>query len=250
MQIHTFYMNARLTITLILAALSLHLSTLAQQTTETVYLKNGGVFNGRIVEFRPGESLTIQNQLGDRIVCAMDDVERVTRDAVVEPPEIGCPRAGYRGFVDMGLVAGRLTVKGQSLGWTGFNLLTTHGYQFNPRYFLGGGLGFMLCGGESYEYQKSSYAYEVDGAALLLFYADFRVDFKPEMATPFADVRLGTMVGDIYGGNVNLSVGMRVSRFNASVGYMGLFGNLYDDAGGCALNTFTLKVGVDFGRHM
>lgn len=246
-------MSIMRTLAIIALALSLSSSALAQTATETVYLKNGGVFSGTIVEFRPGESLIIQNSIGDRIVCAMSDIEKVTREVAKSDERanvVGYPRKGYRGFVDMNVLAGRFNVDGQSLTWAGYGLLTSHGCQINQRYFLGGGMGLMLIGGDDYLYQMTSYAEDVSEADFLLFFADFRADFLPKKTTPFADVRIGTMVGDVYGANVSLSAGVRVGRFNASVGYMGVFGNLDYIDEGCDYHAFALRLGVDIGRRM
>lgn len=54
---------------------------MAQSTTETVHLKNGGLVRGTIIEQVPGQSLKIQTKDGNVFVYKMDEVERITKDA-------------------------------------------------------------------------------------------------------------------------------------------------------------------------
>ena len=56
----------------------------AQQPMEdVVYLKNGGIVHGTIVEQIPGESLKIQTRDGNVLVFAMDEIDRLSKDFAV-----------------------------------------------------------------------------------------------------------------------------------------------------------------------
>lgn len=54
---------------------------MAQQTVETVYLKNGGLVKGEIIEQVPGQSLKVKTKDGNIFVYQMDEVERITKEA-------------------------------------------------------------------------------------------------------------------------------------------------------------------------
>jgi len=77
---------------LCLLASVLFASTLpAQQPMEdVVYLENGSVIRGTILEQTPGESLRIETRDGNTFVFDMEEVERITREAAVE---IGGPKS-------------------------------------------------------------------------------------------------------------------------------------------------------------
>ena len=49
---------------------------MAQSTIETVYLKNGGLVKGEIIEQVPGQSLKVKTKDGNIFVYQMDEVER------------------------------------------------------------------------------------------------------------------------------------------------------------------------------
>ena len=52
----------------------------AQHTVETVYLKNGGLVKGEIIEQVPGQSLKVRTKDGNIFVYQMDEVERITKE--------------------------------------------------------------------------------------------------------------------------------------------------------------------------
>ena len=45
---------------------------------EEIYLKNGSLIKGDIIEQVPGKTLTVSTRDGNRIVINVDDVERIT----------------------------------------------------------------------------------------------------------------------------------------------------------------------------
>ena len=76
-------------------------------------------------------------------------------------------------------------------------LSTTHGYQFNNYFFVGGGVAF------NYYTDADLYAAPI--------YANFRANFINKKVTPFADVKAGYAVGDIEGAYASIGVGVRFS---------------------------------------
>lgn len=66
---------------LLLLTLLLSISTYvaAQNYTEVVYLKNGSIIKGVIIEQVPNVSLKIKTSDGSLIICQMSDVEKITK---------------------------------------------------------------------------------------------------------------------------------------------------------------------------
>lgn len=174
---------------------------------------------------------------------------------------LGCaarqPQRGYRGFIDWSN-----DLRSQQM-WTGFDSRTTiyytgfstsHGYQFNPWLYAGGGIEYEHCTKMS----SDVFSLFVHGRSDLLF----------GKFTPFGDVRLGyNMVnggGVFFSPNigyrfnwgrktgVNLGVGLTVYGYKTDIydittdpdnGYM----TLYKTGSICGSQMFfTFRVGFDF----
>ena len=100
---------------LLLLTLLLSISTYvaAQNYTEVVYLKNGSIIKGVIIEQVPNISLKIKTSDGSLIICQMSDVEKITkeerytRDYRKEANNRKAARntlKGYKGFVDFAYI--------------------------------------------------------------------------------------------------------------------------------------------------
>lgn len=105
------------------------LSLSAQRTNETVYLKNGSVIHGEIVEQVPGKSLTIKTRDGNTFVYDVNEVERITKERAEE-------RHGHRGL-DFSVEGGLLANKG---GASGYGAIEA-GKRFNEYFYWGLGAG-------------------------------------------------------------------------------------------------------------
>lgn len=57
----------------------------AQSMKDVVYLKNGGVVKGTIIEQTPGQSLKIQTSDGSVFVYNMSDIEKIGKEQVTTP---------------------------------------------------------------------------------------------------------------------------------------------------------------------
>lgn len=245
-------------------------SASAQQggVRDVVYLKNGSVIHGSVVEVTPS-TVTIVNGLGDRMVFDMPGVERIVKEqlpvaaggfapADEEPrrDDLGCPARGYRGFVDFNIMEGFLVRdEGYDGHYSHVGILTTHGFQFNPKIFVGAGMGVLW---------QADTNQSDDFDCIVPVYSAFRCDFLARKVSPFVDVRLGgftnTEDSDFSGFYMSLAAGVRVRRFCASFGYEHL-NNLGDDCdydndyywdcGWPSLRThsFVMRFGVDIGRR-
>lgn len=95
------------------------------------------------------------------------------------------PEKGYRGFVD-GSVTLNTEISffgdgGPSNSYLWLGGSTTHGYQFNPYLFVGGGVG----------YETVVAPRDNRPSRIFPVFADVRTDLKFNRFTPFADVKLG-----------------------------------------------------------
>lgn len=160
------------------------------------------------------------------------------------PAKAGVVAKGYRGFVDFDYT---LAVGQYKEGSDRVGLLTTHGYEFPFRLFVGGGLGF-------------NYFYDTE-ITLIPVYAAVRYDFLPKKISPFVDLKMGYAVasydkatfGNSDGGvYISPSVGVRMALgrkigLNLGIGYtyQGLE-NILGSTKTINLGGVTFKVGIDF----
>lgn len=114
------------------------------------------------------------------------------------------PKRGYRGFFEwsnsvrsdnFGVfdINGNLRMERQGSFYTGFT--TSHGYQINPMFFIGAGLGMERCG-------------KLDNWVAPIFIQG-RLDLKFGKFTPFGDLRLGANVAEGVGIYISPTIGYR-----------------------------------------
>ncbi|WP_195662611.1 DUF481 domain-containing protein [Bacteroides congonensis] len=188
---------------LLLLTLLLSISTYvaAQNYTEVVYLKNGSVIKGVIIEQVPNVSLKIKTGDGSLIICQMNEVEKIikeeryTRDYRTDIDNRKAARntlKGYKGFVDFGYIADLSDYDANKV-----EISTSHGYQFNNYFYLGGGVA-------------ADFYTDADLIAVPIF-VDFRANFINKKVTPFANIKTGYSVGDVEGAYVSTGIGVRFS---------------------------------------
>ncbi len=221
----------------------------AQNLQDVVYLKNGSILRGIIIEQVPNQSLKIKTADGSVFVCEFPQVLKITKEEPVGKSGHGSMYnrfassftrpAGYRGFVDFGGAIGT-----GDLGDGVVSLSTSHGYQFNPYLFLGAGIGM--------EYHTNWESFFVP------VFADVRGYILPGRISPYVGLKVGYSFGDGSGLYLNPTVGasfMISKKFamNLSLGYnlqkadMDYYYNDYyigeskENIGG-----FTIKLGVEF----
>jgi hypothetical protein len=148
------------------------LSTFAQGTFEdVVYLKNGSVIHGMIVEQVPNVSLSIKSG-PNLFVYKLDEIAKYTR----EESKAGVKGYGFKpkGFVanyEIGLTD---FPKGTNLPM--FSIMLVNGYQFSPYFSMGFGVGAEV---------SSKNIYNVP------IYADLRAYFTATRFAPFINLGFG-----------------------------------------------------------
>lgn len=122
---------------LIVAAMPL-VGASAQSQRETVYLHNGSVIKGEVIEAVPGESIKVKTADGSIFVYDMADVERIAKEQEADGYVAGNSRGGHRGLdftVDVGY--GISTQGGSGIITTGIGL----GKRFTKNFYFGLGTG-------------------------------------------------------------------------------------------------------------
>ena len=238
---------------------------MAQEMQEVVYLKNGSIIRGTVIEQVPGKSLKIQTNDGSIFAYEMSEVEKITKEQGTSYRQRGGQRVeqggrqgrngssildgngvqrGYRGFFDIGYTVG-------TGDWDDTNRVefaTSHGYQFNPYFYAGLGVGV--------NYYHQAEIWEIP------IFADLRVDILNNWITPYVDFRIGYSVYDAtgfymspmvgcrfdFGGPValNFGIGYTMQKMEVDYGYYYRGYYYYADSSKENMGGFSIKLGIEF----
>lgn len=181
---------------------------------DVVYLKNGSVIHGIIIEQIPNVSIKIQTADRNIFVYNISEVEKITKELLEDDSYYGMRKKRntskqkntnvYRGFFDIGYAVGVGTYKTNRLV-----INTSHGYQINPLVYIGGGFGLH---------------YFSDWEELQVpIFVNSRLNFIDNNITPFLDVKVGYSVAKNEGFYFSPSAGVKFDldaiALNLSVGY-------------------------------
>ncbi len=106
---------------------------------------------------------------------------------------------GYHGFVDLGMGVTLHDFDGfagdsKSQGF-GIDILTSHGFQFNNFFFLGGGAGITEC---------------TETNIMVPIFANMRTNILNRRISPVIDIKGGYAVGDHDGAYISANIGVRI----------------------------------------
>lgn len=213
----------------------------AENLQDVVYLKNGSVIRGIIIEQVPSESIKIQIAGGSVLVLQTDEVSKITKEGIAQgsasaiglsnDESYGWNRAPrYRGFVGESV----LFSEGST---TRYMVYTSHGCQINPYLYAGLGIG-------------GNFTWDGDGFWMPIFAharGEIHNVFKKNVS-PYLDTKIGYSVGDLYGFYCTPAVGCHFYfghsnvGLSAEVGYMIQSGewNWYSE------NGVSVSVALDF----
>ncbi|MBO4483100.1 MAG: hypothetical protein J5735_04720 [Prevotella sp.] len=161
---------------MLFAALSCYIGMLAQDVRDVVYLKNGSIIKGMVIEQIPTESLKIKTSDGSLFVYKMEEVLKIVKEEVVKEEVPTISKNGLkRGF----RVIGELGYEVESADGDDNSPVInfTAGYQLAQKVFLGAGIGLRY--------------YMDDEKSSVPIYFNFRSDFINAKINPFVDVKLG-----------------------------------------------------------
>ena len=143
---------------------------------DVVYLKNGSIIRGTIIEQVPNKSIKIETADRSVFVYQMDEIEKLTKE-VIQGKSGGSLsnsglQSGYKGIVELGYQIGT-----GDYGMDRLKLNIINGYQINPYFSLGFGTGLR-------------YYFDAE-AALIPVFADFRANFIDNKISPYLSLGVG-----------------------------------------------------------
>lgn len=219
----------------------------AQNYEDVVYLKNGSVIRGVVVEQVPYQTLKIQTKDGNIFVYNFSDIEKMTKEMPLAT-QFNKPK-GYFGLVELGFAS---SINGHEPLRISATII--NGYRVLPQFAIGVGVGIQ------------EYAIDYKDFTIPIF-AHLRSDFLNKKASPFVAFNIGynlSVIGntnDRYGGlmmepslGVSFNVGSKY-RMTAGLGFaldrvlyrkFGLYPSTIKDWA-FALNT---KIGFSFWNYL
>lgn len=230
--------------TLIISALCLFAILTPAQAQDIIYLKNGSVIHGTIIEHIPNHMVKIETSEGNIHEFNIEEVEKMVFTPQVNPYQAASPslstdsgdylKKGFRAFVEFAVDV--QTDQETADDYNGFvSVPITLGYQVNKFLFVGAGIApGITSNGSPYYYDYDNYNhyyynyYDDDfyyrpaynSHFVLPIYGALRFDFINAKVSPFLDMRAGYSVTDYSrGAYASVAVGCRVKHFNFSIGY-------------------------------
>ncbi len=204
------------------------MASYAQKLVDVVYLKNGSIIRGTIIEQVPNQSIKIETLDRSSIIALkIDEIEKITKEENVKPVKSNAREKAPR---FNGLQAGFNLEPNVMLGVTNdeeffFSATLTGNYQINPNIALGVGSGMRTV--------------RFDQTYVPLFF-HFRANILTMKLSPFIDFNTGhafKVEGDIDGGfmfNSTVGLAIRTGKNQIRVGPFIDFqryarGNRYND---------------------
>ena len=182
---------------------------------DVVYLKNGSIIKGSVIEVIPNGSVKIQTQDGSLFVYDMKEVDRIVNEKKAQNEEQednseNYLKPGFRGFADLGIHGGFGDAEDNLLLMSSF----TAGYQVNRFFFIGAGCAPTLT------LYDNEYFNEFETGFLLPIYGAIRFDFVNAKVSPFLDTRVGySVTDDCRGLYTFIGVGCRIKKLSLAAGY-------------------------------
>lgn len=127
----------QLTIVLIAIALPL-LSLNAQELVDAVYLKDGSIIKGKIIE-NNSDALKIETCCGSIFVYEQSEVEKIGQEPGYKKV-FTVKEKGYVNYISFGALVG----SSSNDKTAPFSLIMEHGYKFNNYFAVGGLIGYEL----------------------------------------------------------------------------------------------------------
>ena len=241
------------------------ISAQAQNMADVVYLKNGSVIKGIIVEQVPNESIKLQTWDGNLFVYKMDEIQKTTKEAYNnrnyrQPNQRqkaynSSPFNKSQGYMGLVEVSGGIGVGNWAATCIGATII--NGYRIFPQFAIGIGVGGQLF---LYKYYNGSH-YVNDRDFTFPIFAHLRSDFIGGTVSPFVAFNIGynsSLTGGFFGGMMmepQLGIGFNVGqksrmicgagfavnrvKYYASSGYT----RYYDRDWGYAIN---IRIGFSF----
>lgn len=236
---------------LILFALVTTVAFAQSNYQDVVYLKNGSIIRGIIIEQVPNKSIKIETADRSLFVYQMDEIEKLTKEqpkgVIRNAYNSSGIQSGYKGIVEMGYQIGV-----GDYGMDRLKLNIINGYQINPHFSLGIGTGLR-------------YYFDAE-AAIIPVFADFRANLFNQNISPYFSFGIGYSFDatDDFEGvglllNPSVGVSFKVSdksAMNVGIGYemqkmdtyFGYYNGSYYDYYSSSENSgaLSINVGISF----
>jgi long-subunit fatty acid transport protein len=209
---------------------------------DVVYLKNGSVVRGVIIEQIPNQSIKIETADKNVFVYKMDEVEKIVKEPIKAKRGFSGNGSGlekgYKGIVEAGY---QLGVGEFALDRLKLNII--NGYQINPYFSVGLGTGLRY--------------YFDSNKVMVPIFADFRANFMNSSLSPYLSFGIGYSLDSDYhfegtGMIVNPAAGVsyRISEklvMNFGLGYEVQKSKLSSgDQTASSLGVLSLNIGISF----
>jgi len=198
---------------------------------EVVYLKNGSIIRGIIIEQIPNVALKIQTADKSVWVYEFDEIEKIAKEeipaekkAYTEKEKFEIREKGFASTIRGGIFA-------SAIGYT-YSATASIGYQFNKKYSLTIGSGIF------------------GGTKIIPIFLMNRINFIDGIVTPTLGIELGyTYIdgssGHYDSGYINPSIGLKL-RMSKNSSWVFDFGYRYWNISNSSINMLSFQTGVEF----
>jgi len=163
---------------LLLLALITTLSFGQSNYQDVVYLKNGSIIRGVIIEQIPNKSIKIKTADSSVIVYQMDEIEKSTKETIqIKLDDLQSNSGLQSGHSHKGILEWGYHFGTGSYGMDRLKLNIINAYQINPYFSFGFGTGLRY--------------YFDNEAALLPFFVDLRANFINSEISPYFSFGIG-----------------------------------------------------------
>lgn len=222
---------------MLLLAMIITATANAQQLQDVVYLTNGSVIRGTLIEQVP--KVKIRTYDGSLWVFDQKEIDKITSEPVVKTNNDNVQQyddpvaewttrqskpksyyhdltTGFRIFADLSIMNQTSYYTCSAISYSG-----SFGHQFCPKLYIGAGVAAQVYFDYWYYADRTNETPEL--YAQMPLFAEARYDVKPSRFSPFVSLRAGYAVSldevnDYSGLYLNPSVGIRYKSLNISVG--------------------------------
>ncbi len=148
---------------------------------DVVYLKNGGIPKGVIIEQTPKISLKIETIEKNVFAYQISEIEKIAKELKQNNKVKKGLSKGYKGIIEVGY---QLGIGSTITDNVKINLI--NGYQYNPYFSLGIGIGFRVY------LNKSTESFTIENNLLTFpIFADIKFNLLDKKASPFISLSPG-----------------------------------------------------------
>lgn len=145
-----------------------------KQEVDAVYLKNGEIYRGSLLNQPDGNRFMLETLCWNTIIIPAGDVDHIDREIVnVESKRLHVPSSGYFNRTDLGLLIGTGNNEKNAI----FSTQMVNGYKIHSKFYPGIGIGI-----EFYE------------QAVVPLFADMSYHFSRNVLSPFVRGSIGYSV--------------------------------------------------------